>query len=96
LLPRGPAATLGERVRGFFRAQPEAALLAGALPFDRAAPDYLTAPRRVAEPAGAAAPPDAAAPRWSLRPEPSAAVYAASVSRALEAMAAEPALAKLV
>ncbi|MDT8275278.1 isochorismate synthase [Roseomonas mucosa] len=96
LLPRGPAATLGERVRGFFRAQPEAPLLAGALPFDRAAPDYLTAPRRVAEPAGAAAPPDAAAPRWSLRPEPSAAVYAASVSRALEAMAAEPALAKLV
>ena len=50
LLTRGPAATLGERVRGFFRAHPQAGLLAGALPFDRDAADYLTAPMRLVEP----------------------------------------------
>ncbi|PZR12488.1 MAG: isochorismate synthase [Azospirillum brasilense] len=101
LLPRGPVATLGERVREFFRAHPQAGLLAGALPFDRDAPDHLTAPERVTEPAGSGASGPTAsaaspAPRWSLRPEPAAAVYAASVARALEAMAAEPGLAKLV
>lgn len=101
LLTRGPAATLGERVRGFFRAHPQAGLLAGALPFDRDAADYLTAPMRLVEPAASGAPGSKTpavppAPRWSLRPEPTAAAYATAVSRALEAMAVEPGLAKLV
>jgi isochorismate synthase len=99
-LPRGPAATLAERVDAFFRQAGPNAVLAGALPFDRAAQDDLRQPSTIIRdlPGAGAAPPPSG--RWRLRHEPDAAGYAGSVARALEMMAAErgqpDALAKIV
>lgn len=92
ILPRGNAESLGQRLRAFFRAaQDGPPLVAGALPFDRAAPDFLTQPEILGSAAALpAAPVTAPVPQtWSLRPEPTARAYADAVSRALAIMAAE-------
>jgi isochorismate synthase len=86
-LPRGPAATLGARVAGFFRHAGPDAVLAGALPFARSAEDHLVQPRRISRAAMAARP--WVPMRWRLAHEPDASGYAAAVTRALDIMAAE-------
>lgn len=86
---RGPAASLGERVGSFFSKVGADALIAGALPFDRDADDYLWQASQVTktpEPVPSAA---RHAGRWLLRPEPEPAGYVAAVERALAIMAAE-------
>ncbi|RAI59065.1 isochorismate synthase [Roseicella frigidaeris] len=90
-LPGGPAATLAARLDTFFRSAGPDAILAGAMPFDRAAKDDLRQAARVAS----ALPPQPAparSVRWSLRHEPDAAGYADAVRRALDILAAEAAL----
>ncbi|WP_024278669.1 isochorismate synthase [Xanthobacter sp. 126] len=89
-VPRGAVDTLAGRLDAFFREAGREALLAGALPFDRAAGDCLWQAAEVVR-SGA---PDAAAPAaqragWTLAPEPSVDAYAASVQHALDLMAAE-------
>lgn len=83
-LARGPAATLGERVRTFFDADPDGpALLVGALPFDRDAEDALYQPKEVLSdwPAAVAEAPALAGP---ARAEPAADGYAGMVSSCVE------------
>ncbi|MBI0434471.1 isochorismate synthase [Roseomonas sp. KE0001] len=93
-LPPGGADSLGERVARFFAAAPDGpAVVAGALPFDRAAPDHLLQPDRLergGRVAGLATPaPAASGGAWRLVPRPSAAAYADAVRQALARMAAE-------
>lgn len=87
-LAAGPADTLASRVRAFFaeHGDPSApGLLLGALPFDRAADDYLFQPERVSDAPPA---PLATGPRpdrrWRVSPEPSRAAYEAAVAKALQ------------
>lgn len=99
-LERSGADTLGARVRAFFADLPDddaPRLLAGALPFDRAAPDHLFQPDALigteSAPAGGAL--DGL--RWTARPEPDADAYAAAVARALARIGAPGSpLAKIV
>jgi len=97
VLPRGPAETLGARVRAYFRDHPIAPLLAGAIPFDRSTDDYLVAPATLeqdlvergsewpSQPGG-----------WSVREEPPAEDYAEAVSHVLRSMAGGRDLRKVV
>lgn len=87
-LPAGTADTLSARVREFFAHEEDLSapgLLAGALPFDRAAEDFLFQPAYVST-----APPlqPVSGPRagrhWKVTPEPSRAAYEAAVARALK------------
>jgi isochorismate synthase len=88
-LPSGPVATLGERLAAVFRTAPDATV-AGALPFDRAAPDCLwRAGRIVRAPAAGAPAPAPPATGWRIAAEPDAAAFRAGVRRALDRMAAE-------
>jgi len=90
--PAGPITTLGERTRRFFtglQAAAPTALLVGALPFDRAGDDFLFMPETVSDTAWpVAARAQDPAPRWRATPEPDRDAYAASVARALKAIAA--------
>jgi len=100
MLQRGSAATIGDRVGAFFAKAGTEALIAGALPFDRDADDYLWQAGSVRDAFSnmSAVPFDAG--HWQLRPEPDAAGYAAAAQRSLDIMAAEAgspeALAKIV
>ncbi|MDJ0389496.1 isochorismate synthase [Roseomonas sp. E05] len=87
VLPAGPAATLAGRVAAFFRDAEPGAILAGALPFDRATEDHLVQARHMAPglPVLAPAMPQA---RWTLRPDPAPEAFARAVAQALEAMQA--------
>ena len=89
-LPPGPAETLADRVRGFFADHDDAALLVGALPFDRAADDFLFEPQSVTD---LPLTPPATGPRpdrqWQVTPQPSRADYEQAVARALDLIAAE-------
>lgn len=81
-----PTDGLAEAVRVFWDRHAGTSLLVGALPFDRAAPCHLFAPdRHERSPTpvrqAPAAPYDA---RWTATEQPTAAVYADTVSRALE------------
>ncbi|MGI6244434.1 MAG: isochorismate synthase [Pseudochelatococcus sp.] len=87
IVPPTPADDLAGAVDTFWRTADDAALIVGALPFDRAAPAHLFAPRDVRS-----GPQDSPARQvagvyagggWSSTAEPSAAVYADSVARAL-------------
>jgi isochorismate synthase len=90
VLPRGPAATLGQRVATFFGdARRARSILAGALPFDRGADDYLVQAATLAADIPDTEGPEKPAPRWRLDYEPDAAGYARSVRRALEIMREE-------
>lgn len=89
-LEAGDAASLAERARSFFgRPGKAGSLLAGALPFDRQAADFLFEPARVLRGAAArrlfsAKPPRPAAhDDWLVAAEPPAAAYAHAVARAL-------------
>jgi isochorismate synthase len=87
-LAAGPADTLASRVRAFFAEQGDPSapgLLVGALPFDRAADDFLFQPGSVSDapPARTAAGPRPGR-RWRVSPEPSRAAYEAAVAKALE------------
>ena len=87
MLPRGPTATLGRRVQDFFNSHPSASLVAGALPFERDALDCLSAVARVdAELPPVRSSQSAVGQYWSLQEQPSAAIYAAAVVHALNAM----------
>ena len=94
MLPRGPVATLEDRLAG----APAGVVVGGALPFDRAGDDclWLTRTRDATLPAQVPPLP----PIRSLRPEPEAADFAAAVARALRIMEGEAgspdALAKIV
>jgi isochorismate synthase len=85
-LEPGPAHTLAERVREFFRTAEGVPLLVGALPFDRQADDVIFQPAAVAE-APLAAPGPAPAGRWRVTPEPGVEAYKQAVSRALNVLA---------
>ena len=88
----GPADTLGQRVRDFFAEQAATqgahpgdpgAILVGAMPFDRAADDFLYQPAHNSAtpwelPAGAAI-----AAHWDVRPHPARAEYMHAVEQAL-------------
>lgn len=87
-LRAGPADTLASRVRAFFAEEDDPSapgLLTGALPFDRAAHDFLFQPDHVSDapPAPAAAGPRQDR-RWRVRPQPSRAAYEAAVAKALD------------
>ncbi|HWL82314.1 MAG TPA: isochorismate synthase [Roseomonas sp.] len=85
-LPPGPAATLAERVAAFFRGAGADMVLAGALPFERAAEDHLVQARQVSSTTPAAAP-LLPSPRWTLRPDPVPEAFAQAVAAALGEMA---------
>lgn len=87
---RGPASTIGARVAAaLLDAGPEA-VVAGAMPFDPQADDYLwRAERSLRGPLPAVAADSPPPARWRLRPEPDAAGYAASVGQALGHLAGE-------
>jgi isochorismate synthase len=89
-LAAGPAETLAVRVREFFADNDDARLLVGALPFDRAADDFLFEPQSVTDlplnPPATGPRPDR---RWKVTPQPSRAEYEQAVSRALDMIAAE-------
>lgn len=106
LAPVG-AEGLAAAVRGFWAEHAQASLLVGALPFDRAAPAHLYAPRRVAnaqppgmdgrqEEAGQVEVGQAAPGEWTSVEAPPAAAYAAAVERALALLAPGSALRKVV
>jgi len=84
-LPPGSAATLAARVAAFFRSAGPDAVLAGALPFDRAAEDHLVQARQVSRAVPEAAPTLLPA-RWALRPDPAPEAFASAVANALAAM----------
>ncbi|MBO1074561.1 isochorismate synthase (plasmid) [Roseomonas marmotae] len=86
-LPSGPAATLAGRVADFFREAGPDAVLAGALPFDRAAGDHLVQAREVSRRAPPSAP-EMPRARWTLRHDPAPEAFAGAVAEALVAMAA--------
>jgi isochorismate synthase len=97
VLPRGPGATLGQRVRAFFCDQPASRPLVGALPFDRKAHDYLVSPALSEQHLVVSSPGQLGEPRkWSLLEEPSAADYAHAVARAVALMAGVTTLRKVV
>lgn len=85
-VPRGPSATLGARVARVFQQARPGTIVGGALPFDRADDDCLWQCRRHRGTAPAATPPTPAPGPLSVTAEPSAAQYAALVSRALAVM----------
>jgi len=97
-LPRGPVTTLTERVTSFFDTPLQGPdILVGALPFDRAADDYLFQPhfittQRHIESAATTAPANPA----RIAAQPTVDGYAASVSASLALMAADPTLRKVV
>ncbi|MER2537181.1 MAG: isochorismate synthase [Rhizobiaceae bacterium] len=93
-LPRGAAASLGQRVRAFFASQPGGpACVVGALPFDREAEDFLYQPEAISfdgktAVAGAGGQRSgAAAGRWTVEAKPTARGYADAVARGLALMA---------
>lgn len=87
---RGSAATVGARVAAALLGAGPEAVVAGAMPFDPEADDYLwRAGQSLRGPLPAAAAGPARPVRWRLRSEPDAAGYAASVRRALGHLAAE-------
>lgn len=97
-LERGPVTTLDARVKAFFNATRHGAdIVVGALPFDRAADDYLFQPhfistQRPIDTVPASAPANPA----RIAAQPTVEGYAASVSAALAQMAADPSLRKVV
>ncbi|WP_326533221.1 isochorismate synthase [Pseudorhodoferax sp.] len=97
-----PAAQLGEAVARHFDAGTAASRLVGALPFDRAQPAHLLAPRRVRDADAATAwlhcmARQAAAPHgWTLHAEPARAGYAAAVAQAVQRLRAGEPLHKVV
>lgn len=99
LVQPGPAHTVGERVDASLRKAGIGAVVAGALPFDRASNDCLWQSYR-AGPNVLARPVRSQSVRWRLRAEPEMAEYAAGVQQALDIMIAEcgnpDALAKIV
>lgn len=84
-VPRGDVSTLADRVAA---ALGNGALIAGALPFDRQADDYLWQASDIVR---TPVPSSRLWPDrdWKLRPEPDAAGYADAVRRALDIMARE-------
>ncbi|MGU3400777.1 isochorismate synthase MenF [Brucellaceae bacterium D45D] len=98
-VPRGNVSTLAERISTALRGAGIDTIIAGALPFDRSAPDYLWQTSDVIRTPLATSQhwPDS---HWQLRPEPDAKGYAEAVRRALDIMASEAgqpdALAKIV
>jgi isochorismate synthase len=99
LVQPGPTHTISERVGASLRKAGPGAVIAGALPFDRASDDCLWQSYRAA-PDALLRPAITQSLRWRLRAEPDIADYAASVQRALDIMSAEhgqpDALAKIV
>ncbi|WP_158541690.1 isochorismate synthase [Pelagibacterium lacus] len=96
-LPAGPLDTLGARVRDFFRTADGPQVLLGTLPFDRAQPDCLFQPQAIAD--IVPQPPLAAVAqhgRWRVTAHPSQAEYGAMVDRALERIASDAGLNKVV
>lgn len=104
VLPPTPAAGLADAARTFWASQPQATVVVGALPFDRAAPSHLYAPQAqghslpIELPAAPVVHPSAAptARGWSSVAEPAPAAYADAVERALAQLAADPDLRKVV
>lgn len=93
-LSRGPIETLAARISEFFSETDDGPrLVVGALPFDRTAKDYLfqpeTAETSARQEAVAALPSGVPESNWIVTPEPSAEAYAASVSKALNAIASD-------
>lgn len=89
MLPRGSVSTLEDRLARFFRHAGDGAVIAGALPFDRTAEDYLwQAGRTLRSPLGAARSRQEPL-SWRTRQEPPASAYADAVARAIDMMIAE-------
>ena len=91
-LRQGPANTLASRAASFFAQLEDGPdLLVGALPFNRKADDYLYQPVSVETGEKARSAPGRpgrlSADKWIVTADPSAELYAAAVSRALEVIA---------
>ena len=89
VLPSGNAATLGERVRRFFRENSQGPrVLLGALPFDVQQNDYLVQPLAVSQTALLPVEKNISVDdqQWTVTAQPSPEEYSAMVARALEFM----------
>ncbi|KAA2316043.1 isochorismate synthase [Pseudooceanicola sediminis] len=85
-LPRGPLATLPDRISRAMEGMAPTGLIGGALPFDRDADDCLWMADQTSRTPIAARTQPEIAPTWTVTPEPSAEAYAEAVQQALDLM----------